>query len=114
MKRMILSFEVLLKFMFDFVIAVIHVASWIFRPNRKLKPAIVRMKIDIESEWGLWILSLIIFLVPGSMIVEISREKKLMYVHFFHTEDPDQSVSHLKQRFERKLQMIFGEIEVAP
>ena len=110
MSKVILSLEVLVKFMFDFVVAVINVASWIFRSNRKLKPAIVRMQIDIKSEWGLWILSLIIFLVPGSMIVEIAREKNLMYVHFFHTEDPDQSVAYLKQRFERKLQMIFGEI----
>lgn len=110
MKKLILSFEVLLQFMGHFVIAVIQVASWVFRPNSKMKPAIVRMQVEIKNQWGLWILSLFIFLVPGSMIVDIRRDRNQMYVHFFHTDDPDQSIAYIKEVFEKKLRIIFGEI----
>lgn len=107
MTRIYLVFEVLFKFLCDFVVAVFEIASWVFRSNTLLRPAIVAMDLDLKSEWTLWTLSMIIFLTPGSLVVHYGREGRRIYIHFFHSEDPDRSVRHLKERFEHPLIKIF-------
>ncbi|MNJ94854.1 Na(+)/H(+) antiporter subunit E [compost metagenome] len=107
MKKIFLALELIAIFMWDFIWAVLEVGSWIFRPNSKLQPAIVRMRTVLQSDKALWILSLIIFLTPGSLIVETVEDEDLLYIHFFHTTDPEQSVSHIRERFESRLRELF-------
>lgn len=107
MRRLKTAVELILIFSWDFVWAVLNVGSWVFRSNNLLKPAIVRMHTKLENPKGLWILSLIIFLTPGSLIVEALDEERVLYIHFFHSEDPDESLEHIRQRFESRLKILF-------
>lgn len=111
MMRLFWIAEILAKFFWDFGIAVLQVASWVFRRNQNMKPAIVRLPLDIQSEWGLWWLSLIIFLIPGSMVVRVRRDLGILYVHLLHTHDADKDMQILKTRFEYKLRLILGEVK---
>lgn len=107
MRRLILCGEVMLKFCRDFLVAVVEIASWIFRPNGQLKPSIVAMDLDLKSEWALWSLSMIIFLTPGSIVVFYAEGGHRLYIHFFHCPDPEYQVRRLKERFEHPLIKIF-------
>ncbi|ASD63473.1 Na+/H+ antiporter subunit E [Bdellovibrio bacteriovorus] len=111
MMRVVWVVEVLLKFAWDFCVAVLQVVSWVFRPNRFMKPVIVRLPLDIKSKWGIWWLSLIIFLIPGSMVIRVRQDLGLLYVHLLHTDDADKDMEVLKSRFEYKLRLILGEVK---
>lgn len=107
MIRFFLVLEVFFKFLWDFVVAVVEIASWIFRSNNQLRPVIVAMDLDLKSEWTLWTLSMVIFLTPGSLIVHYGEDGRRIYIHFFHSQDPDFLVHRLKKRFELPLIKIF-------
>lgn len=109
MTRFFLSLRIFIRFTADFLVAIFQIILWIFRSNKHLKPAIVKMDIELTNEWALWILSLIIFLIPGSLIVEFQLEERRIFIYFFHSEDPESSLRTLKERFERPLMYLFQE-----
>lgn len=102
-----LSIEVLVLFVFDFFVAVWDVTTWLFRPNDQMQAVIVRMDSRLRHPLGLWILAMIIFLTPGSLIVDMNEEKGELFIHFFHAPHPEATLAHLTQRFERRLCEIF-------
>ncbi|WP_413560844.1 Na+/H+ antiporter subunit E [Bdellovibrio sp. HCB209] len=99
--------EIAVIFAYEFMVAVIQVAAWVFRPNRGLQPAIVRMPTELSTPTSLWMFSMIISLTPGSLVVDLSHDNSVLYIHFFHAPDPDQLVATLRRRFEHRLHKIF-------
>lgn len=109
MIRLLVSLKIFLRFSVDFFVAIFQISLWIFRSNKHLKPAIVKMDLELSNQWALWILSLIIFLIPGSLIVDFKHHERWMFIYFFHTDDPEGSLRTLKERFERPLMYVFRE-----
>lgn len=106
-KKLWLICEVIALFIFDFFAAVWDVTTWLFKPNRDMQAVIVRMESRLRHPLSLWILGMIIFLTPGSLIVEIDSDKGELFIHFFHAPNPDQELLKLEQRFEKRLYEIF-------
>lgn len=106
-KKLWLICEVVVLFIFDFFAAVWDITTWLFKPNRKMQAVIVRMESRLRHPLAIWILGMIVFLTPGSLIVEIDSEKGELFIHFFHAPHPDQEVLRLEQRFEQRLYRIF-------
>ncbi|MEN0058158.1 MAG: Na+/H+ antiporter subunit E [Bdellovibrio sp.] len=106
MRRCLIALELFIVFLMQFIIANLQVTAWIFAPNRFMKPAIVEVPLQLEDEWGLWILSLLITLTPGSLIVDISDDKRSLFVHILHAKHPESEVQLICQRYERRLLQI--------
>ncbi|WP_413576624.1 Na+/H+ antiporter subunit E [Bdellovibrio sp. HCB290] len=107
-KKLILIFELAVIFIFEFIVAVVQVAAWVFRPNSGLKPVIVRMNTVLKTPTSLWMLYMIISLTPGSLVVDLSQDSSILYIHFFHAPDPEKSISTLRRRFEGRLHQLFS------
>lgn len=108
-RKLRIATEVFVLFWIDFVVAVFNILFWLCRKQDRLSPAIVKMPLRLENSFGRWIFSLIIFLVPGSLVVDISADQKIWYVHIFHAINPDDFIKKLKQRFESRLLQLFSE-----
>lgn len=103
MIRIYHTLELTVVFILHFFMANIEVACLVFVPNRFLKPAVVCVPVRIKSDAVLAIMSWMICLTPGSLIVSIPRDKRCLYVHFLHTNDPDKSIAYLKRNYENRL-----------
>lgn len=112
MKKSLVFVELVALFVKEFFLANIHVMRCLFRSNKKLCPAIVRVPLDIKESKGLWIFASIISLTPGSLIVETSKKHNLFYVHLLHEPHPDAWISFIKDTFERRIAFIFEGREV--
>ncbi|WP_413586062.1 Na+/H+ antiporter subunit E [Bdellovibrio sp. HCB274] len=108
LRKLLLVIEIAVIFVFEFIVAVVQVAAWVFRPNSGLKPVIVRMNTVLKNPTSLWLLYMIISLTPGSLVVDLSRDSSILYIHFFHAPDPEQSISTLRRRFESRLHLLFS------
>ncbi|KYG62338.1 hypothetical protein AZI87_17600 [Bdellovibrio bacteriovorus] len=102
-----LIIEIFVLFIHDFFIAVYEVASALFYPNEDLHPVIVRMPTLLKNKKALWLFSLIISLTPGSLVVDLSKDQTVLYIHFFHAPDSEKAINTLKMRFEQRLFKLF-------
>lgn len=107
MKKPVLFLQVLVLFIWDFMVAITQVASWVFRPNRKMQSVIVVYPLTARNETALWFLALIISLTPGSLVLGLASDHSYLHLHFFNAPDPEAAMEHIRTRFENRLVQLF-------
>jgi len=77
----------LLRFLFDLVRASFQVAAQAFDPRGLRGNAVVAVQLHTRSDFIITITSVVVSLVPGSLVVEIDRERSILYLHALGTRD---------------------------
>lgn len=102
------GFELLLFLAWQILLSSVFVAWEVLEPRLDLRPGIVAVPLDIHSETGLTILSSLVTLTPGTLGIDISSDRKVMYVHALDFKDPEQFRQRMKQNYERRVIEVFG------
>ena len=98
----------LFYFIYELILANLKVAFDIITPRHRMSPGIIAVPLDIESELGITILSNVITLTPGTLSLDVSNDKKTLYVHALYVDDPNKFRKSIKEGFEKKLMEIFS------
>lgn len=69
----------------------------------KLSPAIIKFPLEAESNLEITFLANLICLTPETMVLDVSDDKKVMYVHVIHCEDKKSFIQGVKKDFEKRL-----------
>lgn len=69
----------------------------------RLKPAIVKVPLDAKTDVEISFFANIISLTPGTLIIDVSDDKKVMYVHVMHLLDKEEFIKETKLKFEKPL-----------
>lgn len=100
-----------LNFFFFFVGALIlsnfRVAYCILFPKGNIKPGIVSVPLDVQSDEEITLLANAITLTPGTLSVNLSADRKTLFVHTLFLDDPESFRKEIKKDFERRIMEIF-------
>ena len=96
-------------FLWECFKANIDVAYRVVHPLRPINPGIVKVKTRLKTDTALTFLANSITLTPGTLTVDIDRDKGFLYVHWIDVKsaDVDQATRIVVERFERVLGKIF-------
>lgn len=88
-------------------------ASVIYRilhPRMPIKPGIVRVPTELQSDFGITGLANAITMTPGTLSVDVDEKKSSLYVHWIDIKaiEPEQTSRQIAWPFERFLRRIFG------
>jgi multicomponent Na+:H+ antiporter subunit E len=72
-------------------------------PKYFFKPGIVRYPLDASTDIEINLLSTMISMTPGTLILDISEDKKSLYIHVMYLKDKETFIAQLKNGFEKKL-----------
>jgi multicomponent Na+:H+ antiporter subunit E len=67
----------------------------------------VRVPLTLTDEFLIATLANLVSLTPGTMVMDVSDDNKVMYVHVMHLVDKDKFIREVKEEFENKLIEIF-------
>jgi len=97
------------RFLWECFKANIDVAYRVLHPGLPIKPGIVKVKTALKSDTGLTFLANSITLTPGTLSVDIDREKGVLYIHWIDVKDKDteKATEIIVSRFESILKKIF-------
>lgn len=93
----------------DVIVANLQVAVIIVGPLSRLRPAIVRVPLDLRTDFAVVALASTVTLTPGTVSVEIEDDgagHRALLVHALRCLDADALVRTIKQRYERRLKEI--------
>ncbi|KEQ31018.1 cation:proton antiporter [Pedobacter antarcticus 4BY] len=90
-------------FIYELIKANLQVAYDVVTPKFFMKPAIVRFPLTATSEFEINLLANIISLTPGTLILDVSNDKKVLYIHVMYMTDKDSFIKYLQNGFEKKL-----------
>jgi multicomponent Na+:H+ antiporter subunit E len=94
-------------FVWELVLANLRVAVSVLSPLEKLRPAIVAIPLDIQTDAEITLLANLITLTPGTLSLEVAPDRSRLYVHVLHVDDIEQLRRETKEGFERRVQELF-------
>ncbi|MEW5979297.1 MAG: Na+/H+ antiporter subunit E [Acidobacteriota bacterium] len=90
-------------FLYELMVANLRVAWEVLSPTARLHSAVVEVPLDVESDAEITALSNLITLTPGTLSVDISRDRRVLYVHLLHVTNAEQARREIKEGLERRL-----------
>ena len=94
---------------YDVVVANLQVAAIIIGPLSRLRPAFVRVPLDLRTDFAVTVLASTVTLTPGTVSVEIEdvgAGRRVLLVHALRCLDAADMVRTIKERYERRLMEI--------
>jgi len=93
----------LVFFIAELVKANIQVAYDVITPRNYMLPGIVAIPLDAETDLEITMLANFISLTPGTLSLDVSDDKKTLYVHAMYLPDKERFIAEIKNGFERRL-----------
>ena len=93
-------------FAWELLIANFRVAADVLR-GHQIEPAVVGIPLDITSDGEILLLSMLINITPGSVTIDLSDDRRTLYVHVMHMTSADQTRREIKNGFERRVKLLF-------
>ena len=92
-----------LFFLKEIIRANLRVAWHVVTPSSFFKPGIIAMPLEPQSDIEATLLANVITLTPGSFSVDLSTDRRVLYVHVMDVEDADEARWQLKAQYETPL-----------
>ena len=96
-------------FLWECLKANFDVAYRVGHPGLPINPGIVKVKTQLKTELAITFLANSITLTPGTLSVDVDKEKGYLYVHWINVKDKgvEEATRIVVGRFERILRRIF-------
>jgi multicomponent Na+:H+ antiporter subunit E len=90
-------------FLYELIKANIQVAYDVITPTFYMTPGIVSVPLDVTTDLEITILANVISLTPGTLSLDVSDDRKVLYVHSMYIKDREDFIRSIKNGFEKKL-----------
>lgn len=90
-------------FIWQMIKANLQVAYDVITPRYFMRPGIVKFPLNARTETEINLLSMMISLTPGTLILDISEDRKTMYIHVMYLDNQEKFVRQMKTGLERRL-----------
>lgn len=90
-------------FLYELLKANWQVAYEVMTSHLHMKPGIVKIELEAKTDLEITLLSNLISLTPGTLVVDVSDDKKVMYVHGMYLEDKVKFIESIKLGLEKPL-----------
>jgi multicomponent Na+:H+ antiporter subunit E len=88
-------------FLWDLLRANFRAAYYVLNPRLKMQPRVVAVPLETCTDLEISILANVVSLTPGTLSLDVSRDRSFLYVHFLHAPDADEARREIKTGFER-------------
>lgn len=102
-EKMLQTVDLFRYFLYELVKSNLEVMWDVLTPELKAQPGIVAVPLDAETDVEIMLLANMISLTPGTLSLDVSPDRKTLYVHAMYIDDPDETRAALKEGMERNL-----------
>ncbi len=93
-------------FLWELVLANLKMARDVLMPLGRLRPAVVAVPLDLKTDWQITLLSILITLTPGTLSLDVSTDRKVLFIHAMHVTDAEEFRRQIKSGFERRVRRL--------
>lgn len=105
-RRVVAVFDLLVFFVIEVTASSFRVAWDVVTPRARRHPGIVMVPVELESERQITLLALLVTLTPGTLSLDVSTDRRSLYVHSMFASEPDRVRHDVRCGFERRIRRI--------
>ncbi|WP_439882856.1 Na+/H+ antiporter subunit E [Pontibacter sp. MBLB2868] len=89
----------------EMLMANIKIAYDILTPHYYMRPTVIALPLSVKSNLEITLLANMITLTPGTLSIDVSKDRKFLYIHALYVKhnDVERLKHHIKHGFERRL-----------
>lgn len=96
----------LVRFLSDIVVASVQIALLAFRFGRQVHSAIIAVPLRVTTDLNLTLTSEAVSLVPGSLILEVDRNRGILYIHVLGVSTHEEVESFRRSVYEVEARLV--------
>lgn len=81
----------------------VAVAMTVISPRMDVKPGIFAFPLTVDRDFEIMLLANLITLTPGTLSVDVSDDRRTLYVHALDCADPEAARRSIAEGFERRI-----------
>ena len=93
----------ILFFIWELVLANLRVAYDVLTPRHLMRPGVIAIPLEAKTDIEITILSNLITLTPGTLSLDVSADRRVLYIHAMYIGDIDDVRRKIKNGFERRV-----------
>jgi multicomponent Na+:H+ antiporter subunit E len=90
-------------FLYDLLVSNLRVAADVLRPTSALRPGVIAVPLDARTELEITVLLNLVMLTPGTIALDVSMDRRELFIHTMNAERPEQVRAQIKEGFERRV-----------
>ena len=87
----------------ELVLSTLRVAWEVVTPSKKRRQGIIAVPLDVRTDLEIALLANLITFTPGTLSLDVSTDRSVLYVHTMFFEDADQLRRDIKDGFEKRV-----------
>ncbi|MBW9067927.1 Na+/H+ antiporter subunit E [Agrobacterium pusense] len=99
--------SLVLLFFKELALSAWKVAVMVTRPKLDVQPGIFAYPLTVTTDFEITLLANLITLTPGTLSVDVSPDRKMLYVHAIDCSDIEAAKNDIKNGFEKKIMEAF-------
>jgi len=103
LRRVFSIIKLLWLFNWELLISSYSVLKQITTPKLNITPGIFTYKTELKGDWEITALALLLTLTPGSVVMEVSEEGDMFYIHAMDIEQSKEAVVRSIGKFEQAI-----------
>lgn len=80
-----------------------RVAVDVMKPLPQMRPGVIGIPLDAETDLEITMLANVISLTPGTLSLDVSEDRKTLYIHAMYVVNPDDLRKEIKDGLEKRL-----------
>ena len=89
-------------FLVELLLSTLRVFWDVVTPGHISRPGIVGVPLNAESDMEILLVANLISLTPGTLSIDLSEDRRILYVHVMFLDDPDRFRQGIKDGVERR------------
>ncbi|MNE74817.1 Na(+)/H(+) antiporter subunit E [compost metagenome] len=87
----------------ELIVSSAAVIIQVLQPRLKARPGIFAYETGLKRDWEITALSCFICLTPGTLTLDVSQDKRILYIHAMDIEDAALLSEQIKATFEKAI-----------
>lgn len=96
-----------LFFLWELWLANLRVARDVLTPGYSMRPAVLAVALTARTDLEITLLANLISLTPGTLSLDVSTDRRMLYIHAMYVDDPEDYRRYIQHEFERRLLEVF-------
>lgn len=101
--------SLVLLFLRELLMSAVRVGWLVLRLDMRkhLRPGVIAFPLTVKKNGEITLLANLITLTPGTVSVDVSDDRKFLYVHALQVEDREALIQDIAEGFEKKIMEVF-------
>jgi len=95
--------ELAFFFLKELIVANFSVAYHVIGPRKRIRPGVMAIPLEPADDLSITLLANMITLTPGTLSLDVSPDRKYLFIHNIAVNDLERARREIKETFERRI-----------